>query len=162
MDITIRPVKRKDSDRVYELAIKAWENVYIAFEEMLGSGIYHDIWPDWKASKKRSIEKRCCDDSPSMMFVAEYEGTIAGFVSYRPDSESGTGTIEYLAVDPDFQSRGIGTRLNEFAIDQLKRCGMRMVVAETGGDESHLPARKSYEKAGFRGMTLVRYFARFE
>lgn len=41
-----------------------------------------------------------------------------------------------VAIYPDYQNHGIGT----------------------GGDEGHAPARASYEKAGYTGLPLVRYY----
>jgi hypothetical protein len=35
---------------------------------------------------------------------------------------------------------------------------MKLAVVATGGDESHAPARKSYEKAGYTPLPLVRYY----
>jgi GNAT superfamily N-acetyltransferase len=59
---------------------------------------------------------------------------------------------------PDYQNDGIGTALNEYAIDKMREAGMRLAVVETGGDESHAPARRSYEKAGYTGLPLVRTY----
>jgi hypothetical protein len=44
------------------------------------------------------------------------------------------------------------------ALEEMKATGMELAVVETGGDESHAPARRSYEKAGYTGLPLVRYF----
>ena len=158
IDLDIRPVRGSDNDDMYELTILAFSPIFTSFEEILGSDIYKVIWPDWKASKKKSIGKLCQKDSQSFTFVAELNGTIVGFVTYKLDSESKTGTIQLLAVHPDFQCKGIGTELNKFALKKMREGGMEMGVAETGGDSSHLPARKSYEKAGCTGLPLVRYF----
>jgi hypothetical protein len=37
----------------------------------------------------------------------------------------------------------------EFAIAQMKEAGMRVATVGTGGDPSHAPARRAYEKVGF-------------
>jgi len=34
-----------------------------------------------------------------------------------------------------------------------------LAVVGTGGDPGHAPARRVYEKAGFVGLPLVRYYA---
>jgi hypothetical protein len=36
-----------------------------------------------------------------------------------------------------------------FAITRMKEAGMRVATVATGGDASHAPARRAYEKAGF-------------
>ena len=143
---------------MYELTILAFSQVFVSFREILGSDVYEAIWPDWKASKRKSIGKLSQGEGESFTFVAELDGTIVGFIAYTLDFDSKSGIIQLLAVHPDFQCRGIGTELNKFALNRMKESGMEMGGAETGGDASHLPARKSYKKAGCTGLPLVRYF----
>lgn len=158
MDIKIRPIRSSDADEIVELSLLAWLPVFDSFKEILGPDIYEAIWPDWRASKRRSIGRLSRQKGQISTFVAESDSKIVGFVSYKLDSESRTGTLEYLAVHPDFQCKGISTELNAFALNRMKESGMKIAFAETGGDESHLPARKSYEKSGYTGLPLVRYF----
>jgi ribosomal protein S18 acetylase RimI-like enzyme len=74
----------------------------------------------------------------------------------RPEDSS--GEVVLLAVHPEYQDRGIGTDLNTFALAKMKESGVKLAIVETGGDPSHAPARRSYEKAGYTGLPLVRYF----
>ena len=158
LNVDIRPVRSSDNDDMYELTILAFSPIFTSFKKILGSDIYEAIWPDWKASKKKRIRKLCHDDNQDHTFVAELNGTVVGFITVELDSETKYGTIQLIAVHPDYQCRGIGTQLNTFALTRMKENGMDMAVAETGGDQSHLPARKSYEKSGCVGLPLVRYF----
>ena len=80
-----------------------------------------------------------------------------GFITYELDEDK-TGEVQLLAVHPEYQNHGIGTELNTFALQKMKESGMKLAVVATGGDESHAPARKSYEKAGYTGLPLVRYY----
>jgi len=66
--------------------------------------------------------------------------------------------VQFLVVDPAHQNHGVGTMLNVFALERMKERGVRLARVETGGDPSHAPARRSYEKAGFVPLPLVRYF----
>jgi len=68
------------------------------------------------------------------------------------------GEVQLLAVDPAFQNHGIGTALNDFALAKMQADGMRLAAAATGGDPGHAPARRSYEKAGYIPLPLVRYY----
>jgi GNAT superfamily N-acetyltransferase len=63
-----------------------------------------------------------------------------------------------LAVDPDYQRRGIGVVLTDFALDWLKSEGVSVAMVETGGDPGHAPARGTYEKSGFDLLPIARYF----
>lgn len=35
---------------------------------------------------------------------------------------------------------------------------MKLAIVGTGGDPGHAPARRSYEKAGYIGLPIVRYY----
>lgn len=63
-----------------------------------------------------------------------------------------------LAVHPDYQKQGISTELNLFALDRMRDNGMKLVSVGTGGDPGHTPARRSYEKAGYTALPIVRYY----
>jgi ribosomal protein S18 acetylase RimI-like enzyme len=104
------------------------------------------------------VEGVCSDGSKTVVWAAEADGTVAGFIAYRLHSEDQSGEVELLAVHPDYQNRGIGTTLNNWALEQMKASGMRLAVVGTGGDPSHAPARRSYEKAGYTALPLVRYY----
>ena len=93
---------------------------------------------------------RLCDSkSPEKVYVALLNGNIVGFVSIALDEEKRIGEIGLNAVHPDYSGRGVGTLLYEFAIGEMKRAGMGVAVVATGGDPSHAPARRAYEKVGF-------------
>ncbi len=68
------------------------------------------------------------------------------------------GAIDIVAVDPDYQRRGIGARLTTFALDYLARRGMNIAVVETAGDPGHAPARSMYAETGFTPLPIARYF----
>ena len=68
------------------------------------------------------------------------------------------GEIHMIAVDPDFQRRGIAKDLTNHSLAWLKEAGMTTVVVDTGGDPGHAPARRTYESAGFRLFPIARYF----
>jgi ribosomal protein S18 acetylase RimI-like enzyme len=81
-----------------------------------------------------------------------------GFVATELNMETKTGEVYFLAVHPDHQNLGIGTELNNFVLKTMKESGMKLAVVGTGGDPSHAPARRSYEKAGYIALPLVRYY----
>jgi ribosomal protein S18 acetylase RimI-like enzyme len=68
------------------------------------------------------------------------------------------GEIYMIAVDPDFQRRGIATRLTHHSFEWFKHAGMSIVMVETGADPGHAPARRTYEAAGFKLLPVARYF----
>ena len=75
------------------------------------------------------------------MWVAEVNGATVGFAAIELGChESCMGEISMLAVDPDYQSGGIGTALTEFALDRIQDAGMTVAMVETGGDPGHAAA----------------------
>jgi len=63
-----------------------------------------------------------------------------------------------IAVDPDYQRRGIGAGLAECALYWMKAAGMSAAMVETGGHPGHAPARHAYQATGFRELPIARYF----
>ena len=81
--------------------------------------------------------------------MVEHDSTVVAFCAVALDQKTKLGEIDLNAVDPAHQSGGIGTWMYEFALDRMKEAGMVIATVGTGGDPSHAPARKAYEKAGF-------------
>jgi ribosomal protein S18 acetylase RimI-like enzyme len=54
-------------------------------------------------------------------------GSTVGFVAVKLHSEDSMGEIYMVAVDPDFQGRGIGSALIEFARAWMKDAGMSVL-----------------------------------
>jgi ribosomal protein S18 acetylase RimI-like enzyme len=158
MDIHIRPASNEDIEDVVQLSLLAWAPVFSSFEQVLGPEIYTLIYPDWRRQQKETVELVCSHSERSIVWVAELDGMVIGFVAYKLNMEDKTGEIELLAVHPEYQNRGIGTELNNFALGKLQESGMKLAVVSTGGDPGHAPARRSYEKAGFTPLLLVRYY----
>ncbi len=158
MNLHIRPVCNSDVRDLVRLSLLAWAPVFSSFERVLGHNIYTLIWPDWRTSQREAIETVCSDGEKTIVWVAELDGIVVGFLAYELNLKDKTGEVQLLAVHPQYQNLGIGTELNTFALRTMKDSGMTMARVETGGDASHAPARKSYEKAGYTALPLVRYF----
>ena len=158
MNLHIRPVCEDDVDDLVRLSLLAWVPVFSSFEQILGPNIYRLIWPDWKTGQKEAVETVCRDGEKTIVWVAELDGIVVGFLAYELHIKDKTGEVQLLAVHPEYQNRGIGTQLNNFALKKMQESGMKMARVETGGDPSHAPARRSYEKAGYTALPLARYF----
>lgn len=158
MNLLIRPYTSNDLEAIVELSILAWEPVFDSFQQVLGFAIYALIYPDWKPAQKTVVESACRDREKYHVWVAEVDQTVVGFFAYELNENDKTGEVYLLAVHPGYQNRGIGTALNHFALDKLKENGMKLAVVGTGGDPGHAPARRTYEKAGYTALPLVRYY----
>ena len=158
MNLTIRPLSGRDVEALEELAVLAWEPVFASFQHILGTEIYPILYPDWHQQQRDTVSKTCADGSGFTVLVAEVDNVVTGFIAYSVNLEEQSGEVELLAVHPDYQNHGIGTALNVHVLEQMKASGVHLAVVGTGGDPGHAPARRSYEKAGYTGLPLVRYY----
>jgi ribosomal protein S18 acetylase RimI-like enzyme len=160
MKTIIRPYAENDLDAIVALSLLAWEPVFESFQRIFSPAIYEILYPDWRKSQAEGVVEVCKDGGRYITLVAQAAGEVVGFISYQLKSEEKRGEVVLLAVDPDHQNRGTGTALNLAALKEIEAAGMTMAIVETGGDESHAPARRSYEKAGYTAMPITRYFKR--
>lgn len=161
MDFTIRPLASDDIDTVVEFSLRAWAPVFASFERVLGADIYRKVYPDWLAGQAHEVDKVLRDEKATV-WIAEVDGRAGGFAAVYLDRDAGSGEIEMLAVDPDYQGGGVGVGLTEYAVEQMRGAGIRLAQVATGGDPGHAPARRTYEKAGFTALPLVRYYRSLE
>jgi ribosomal protein S18 acetylase RimI-like enzyme len=162
MQARLRPFAGDDLEAVVGLSLLAWEPVFASFRRVLGPEIYAHLYPDWRAQQREVVEQACAAGATTIVWVAEVGGVVAGFVAYLANAETRIGEVYLLAVHPGYQQRGIGTALNQLALEQLREAGMTLVEVGTGGDEGHAPARRAYEKAGYTAFPQVRYFQRLQ
>jgi GNAT superfamily N-acetyltransferase len=159
MSIWIRALRDNDIADLIQWSLLSFAPIFSSFERILGPQVYPAVYPDWKQSQSEGVESVCRNEKMEV-WVAEQEGRVVGYIAYELHDNDKSGEVMLLAVHPDYQNDGIGTALNEFALDKMREAGMRIAVVGTGGDESHAPARRSYEKAGYIGLPLVRYYQR--
>jgi ribosomal protein S18 acetylase RimI-like enzyme len=108
-------------------------------------------------SQQKAVEAVCTAED-THVWVAMDADSITGFVAVKLDVETYMGEIYMVAVDPAFQGCGIGSALTQFALDWMKKAGMSIAMVETGGAPGHAPAQHTYEKLGFRLLSIARYF----
>ena len=119
--------------------------------------MYREHYPDWRVSQRAAVEAACADPAFEV-WVAIQEGRAAGFSALRLHAADRMGEIYMIAVDPDFQRRGIARALTDHALGRFREAGMTTAMVETGGDPGHAPARRTYEAAGFRLFPVAKYF----
>jgi GNAT superfamily N-acetyltransferase len=153
----IEPYVTHQLEAVIRVSLRAWSPVFDSIQQVMDTEVYQHFYPDWHIVQQKAVEEVCGDEDANVWVVIERD-TVAGFVAVKLHSEDCMGEVYMLAVDPDFQGRGIGTALMEFALDWMKDAGMSIAMVETGGDPGHAPARHTYEKAGFELLPIARYF----
>ncbi|TAG59178.1 MAG: GNAT family N-acetyltransferase [Oscillatoriales cyanobacterium] len=154
----IEPYDAQQLDAIIRLSLRAWTPVFDSIQKAMDLDVYQSFYPDgWRVSQQEAVEGVCAAEDTNV-WVAIDAGSTMGFVAVKLDSESSMGEIYMIAVDPDFQGRGIGSALTEFAVNWMKDAGMSVAMVETGGDPGHAAARRTYEKAGFGLLPIARYF----
>jgi GNAT superfamily N-acetyltransferase len=152
----IRAFTAGDVEALVQISLAAWVPVFDSFGRILGPEIFPRLYPDWRKSQEEGVVFTCNNTASANILVAEVDEGVVGFLAYELKGE--TGEVLLLAVHPEYQNRGIGTELNIVALQQMKAAGMRLAEVGTGGEEGHAPARRSYEKAGYTALPLVRYY----
>lgn len=148
-DIVIRDLGTDDVEPIIDIAVAAWEPIYAYFRQTMGEELFQAAVPEWQERKARQVRRACDPDDPARVCVAEEEGRIVGFVTFYIDRTSGIGEIGNNAVRPDMRGKGIAPQMYRHALARMKELGMRYAKVCTGGDPSHAPARRAYEKVGF-------------
>lgn len=130
------------------ICIAAFEPIHKGFEAALGNRIFELQYRDWKQHYAETLSRISPADADMKVYVAELDGTVAGFVFTLFDAKRKTGEIGN-AVDPRLQGQGIGRAMYEFALLDLKERGAEIAYVGTGGDPAHQSARSAYEAVGF-------------
>jgi mycothiol synthase len=133
--ITVRTFDPRESHAVYDAVLDAfadhWDFVPTAFDE-------------WEHFSVRSS-----DFDPTLWFIAEQDGEIAGLSLCRPERRPGIGHVGLLGVRPAWRRRGLGTALLLHSLHELRARGRPK--ADLGVDaENTTGAVRLYERAGMR------------
>lgn len=145
---------------VVELSIRAWEPVFVSVRQTIDRGLYDEFYPEGWEKSQRSAVAEVCTAGEHEVWVAVEGQVPVGFVAVRYRRNEGLGEIYMIAVDPTYQGGGVGGALTERAMEEIRRAGLPVAMVETGGDPGHAPARRLYERCGFREFPTARYFRR--
>lgn len=148
-DVTIRAATPADAERMQAIRAAAFAPVFASFRAILGDELYQIAYAHEVQAQATYLAGLLAPDSGWELYAAEHGGAIVGFVSLQLNHTTTVGEIGLNAVDPAWAGQGIGTAMYRFALDRMRAAGMRAATVSTGGDESHAPARRAYEKAGF-------------
>jgi len=148
-NIQLVPATKEDLDALERIRQKAFAPVFDSFRTILGDTIYEHAQRAEDEEQADVLVALFGEDSVWENWKLLFDGNIAGFVSIRLDVPTRVGEIGLNAVDPAYAKRGLGTHMYQFAVRRMKEAGMKVATVATGGDPSHLPARKAYRNAGF-------------
>lgn len=120
-------------------------------EEDIKSGVYFETFVD--------TEMYTDPDAMAAGFHLSNE-IINGFVTIckRPLTES-TFDLYWIAVNPEIHSKGVGTRLIQYAEEHIRnKHEGKLIVLETSGREGYTKERAFYEKNGYQIFADIKDF----
>ncbi len=152
----MREAREHDLPALEPIRAAAFAPVFASFRKLLGDSLYEIVQPREDEAQSEMLASFLDPNSPWRLYAAEVSGQVVGFIAFQLDHESKVGEIGLNAVHPEHAGQGVGTQMYAFALSRMKAAGMRAVTVATGGDESHAPARRAYQKAGFsKGIPSV-------
>lgn len=93
------------------------------------------------------------------IFIDEEESSIRGYVCIGPRPlTDGTYDLYWIAVNPNVQSKGIGSGLIRFIEVHIKNKNGRLILIETSGKPSYEKERKFYEKNSYTELVNIKDF----
>jgi ribosomal protein S18 acetylase RimI-like enzyme len=141
--VHVRRATAADAQAVARVQVRGWLHAY------------EDIVPPerlahWTVERREPVWRAMLDEGAGA-WVAEAAGRVAGFVAVGaardPDAQAGTGELYALYVDPVAQGAGLGRRLLDAGVAELRALGFAAAtlwVFERNGN-----ARGFYERHGW-------------
>ncbi|MDX2143398.1 MAG: GNAT family N-acetyltransferase [Rhodospirillaceae bacterium] len=147
--LSIRPFRADDVPALQRIRAAAFAPVFGSFRAIVGDDIAGIALARADAEQAQHLSDLCGPESKSQILVALVDDVPVGFVAFSMSDETKVGEIGLNAVHPDHAGRGIGAAMYDDALARMKAAGMAVANVGTGGDASHAPARRAYEKVGF-------------
>jgi dTDP-4-amino-4,6-dideoxy-D-galactose acyltransferase len=90
--------------------------------------------------------RRSCEAQEVTVLVAERDGDVAGYLTYRPDRGSATLIIELVGVAEDHRGHGVGAAMVGAGLGACLKSGAPRVEVATQG--RNVGAQHLYQRAG--------------
>jgi ribosomal protein S18 acetylase RimI-like enzyme len=89
--------------------------------------------------------------------MADDQDQVIGYICYgSAPMTQGTFDLYWIAVDPDSQEKGVGSKLLTFLEKRVEGEGGRMILADTSTIPQYEKTRKFYLKNGFEEVAVIR------
>jgi ribosomal protein S18 acetylase RimI-like enzyme len=145
MNIVIDKAIPEDALSIQEIFHKTWLATYVSTEHGITTEHINEYFKD--AYKPETLEKRKTQiakmDEVYMIFTARVDGKVVGFVRVMKEKENNRLRAFYIL--PEFQGKGIGTKLFEKAREFFDLTLFTLVEVAT----YNTPAINFYKKMGF-------------
>lgn len=135
----IEKAQTEDAKSIVEINIKEWKNTY--------KGIFLDKFLENLSEKEESVEK--CKNKINEYIVGKINNKIVGFLGYNDNYAE----IYALYIDKEYQRKGIGTALINFAFENLKPNYKYVLISSLVQNDANL----FYKKIGGKLIDKVNF-----
>lgn len=146
--MNMREYKSEDLAKVMEIANIAWRPIRQMSREALGDTIADILNPAGDDCSKGLQVKAQIESGQWGIAVCEHEGEVVGFITYSINGVWGeicnNGALTSTGL------KGIGQTMYKFVMAEFRKAGVKVAKVTTGLDWAHAPARRAYERAGFK------------
>lgn len=132
LQITIRPMKFEDIDKVDEINKLSFSNPW----------------------NRESFERELSSNRIAHYFVAVYDNQIIGFIGLWIIFQE--AQITTIAVHPDFRGKKVGEKLLDFVIDYCTKNSVKNIILEVR--ISNTIAQNLYYKKGFKKIGVRKWY----
>jgi ribosomal protein S18 acetylase RimI-like enzyme len=154
----IRTYESSDLPDLIDLTVETFRPYFENFiHPLLGDVLFQHQQGSWIRDYYDEVPTLHDPQNKRYVAVAEGDGQIAGYVSWRIEDRADHGEIVLLAVVSSARRQQIGFNLCRHAIEQMKVDGVKVVEIGTGDDEFHGAARGLYEELGFIKIPTANY-----
>lgn len=139
--------------------MKSLDKSAVKIRRLVASDITPTLGIWWADIPEKEIMASQLQTPLDMSFIAEFEGILAGFIlaklEYSGFPVTGTGVVFLIAVNPDYQQKGIGTMLIDALEKYSKSKGIsaiRVIVPQ-----NDIKMIRYFTKAGFNKSGMTNY-----
>ncbi len=141
--MNIRPLLEKDRARLLSMLIKT--RAFTSAEIDVAMELIDIVLKD---ENQKDYEIDC---------MADDQDQVIGYICYgSTPMTQGTFDLYWIAVDPDSQEKGVGSKLLGFLEKRVRTEGGRLILADTSTVPQYEKTRKFYLKNGFEEVAVIR------
>ena len=147
-DMKIEKAQIEDSRNIVEINIKEWKNTY--------KGIFPDKYLENLSEKEEESMKKC-KNKINEYIVCKINDQVVGFLRFGKNKKGyndNYAEIYALYIDKDYQRKGIGTALINFAFENLKLNYKYGLISTLVQNDANL----FYKKIGGKLIDKVYFF----
>ena len=138
----IRPIVDKDRARLLSILIKT--RAFTSAEVEVAMELIDVVLKD---RNQKDYQVDC---------MADAEDLVVGYICYGPvPMTEGAFDLYWVAVDPDVQEKGVGSKLLDFLAEKLRARRVRMILADTSTLPYYEKTKKFYVKNGFQEVARI-------